>query len=163
MHNALGLRDLDRLYLEAGALRFEQQSLSARVLQALDIELFWDPSDLERFPKTGPVIAVANHPCGLIDGLLLDVFLSKIRPEAKIIANRLLCGIPEAGDRFVPVEVLRARAEHGNSHSLRRAVRLLREGALSRYFRPVRWHTGKRPNCGLRNRSGTKTRAGWPP
>jgi len=134
MHNALRLRDLDRLYFEAGSSMVAEQGLSARVLRALDIELTWEPADAERFPKTGPVVAVANHPCGLLDGLLLDVFLTKVRPEAKIIANRLLCSIPEIGDRVVPVDVMRGHAEHGNSQSLRRAVRLLSEGGAVAIF-----------------------------
>jgi putative hemolysin len=134
MHNALRLGDLDRLYVEAGAPTSAQPNLSAGVLRALEIELSWEPGDIERFPKTGPLIAVANHPCGLLDGLLLDVFLSKVRPETKIVANRLLCSIPEISDRFFPVEVLHGQAEHGNSHSLRKAVRLLREGGAIAMF-----------------------------
>jgi putative hemolysin len=134
MHNALRLGDLDRLYLEAGAPTSAQQTLSAGVLRALEIELSWEPGDIERFPKTGPLIAVANHPCGLLDGLLLDVFLSKVRPETKIVANRLLCSIPEISDRFFPVEVLHGEAEHSNSQSLRKVVRLLREGGAIAMF-----------------------------
>jgi putative hemolysin len=134
VHNALRLRDLDRLYLEAGASGLPEVSLSARVLRALDIELSWDTADLDRFPKTGPVVMVANHPCGLLDGLLLDVFLSKVRPDTKIVANRLLCSVPEISSRFVPVEILHGHAEHGNSRSLREAVRLLRAGGAIAIF-----------------------------
>jgi putative hemolysin len=134
MHNALRLGDLDRLYLEAGAPASAEPNLSAGVLRSLEIELSWEPGDIERFPKTGPLIAVANHPCGLLDGLLLDVFLSKVRPETKIVANRLLCSIPEISERFFAVEVLHAQAEHGNSQSLRKAVRLLREGGAIAIF-----------------------------
>jgi putative hemolysin len=134
MHNALRLGDLDRLYFQAGAPTSTEQRLSAGVLRALEIELSWESGDIERFPKTGPLIAVANHPCGLLDGLLLDVFLSKVRPEAKIVANRLLCSIPEISDRFFPVEVVHGQAEHGNSQSLRKAVRLLRDGGAIAIF-----------------------------
>ena len=36
-----------------------------------DIRLEIPPEELARIPATGPVVAVANHPFGILDGLLL--------------------------------------------------------------------------------------------
>jgi putative hemolysin len=40
-------------------------------------------------PRQGPVIAVANHPFGLIEGAILTALLPSVRPDAKILANHL--------------------------------------------------------------------------
>lgn len=41
-------------------------------------------------PATGPVIVVANHPIGSLDGVGLLRIFSDIRPDSKIVANALL-------------------------------------------------------------------------
>lgn len=134
IHNALKLHDLDRLYLDANGAAPAGGGLSDRILRALDIDVFVDPGDVARFPKSGPVLVVANHPSGLLDGLMLDSFLSRVRPDARILANELVCSLPEVASRCVPVEVLKGHAQHENSQSLRKVVRYLRSGGAIAIF-----------------------------
>lgn len=134
VHGALKLGDLDRLYLDARTTTLPGSGFSDRVLRSLDIEVAPDPAGFARFPKTGPVVIVANHPCGIVDGLIMDCLLARVRPDARILANHLVSGVPEMEDRCVPVDVLRAGAEQGNSRSLRKLVRLLRSGGAVAVF-----------------------------
>ena len=53
-------------------------------------------SDLTLVPKDGPVVAVANHPFGLIKGAILGSVLATVRPDVKVMANHLLTALPEA-------------------------------------------------------------------
>src|SRR5687767_4562810 len=60
--------------------------------------------DLKRVPKSGPLIVVANHPFGCIEGIILANLLAQVRPDVKIMANHLLARIPEMRDLFIFVD-----------------------------------------------------------
>src|SRR5205823_13995681 len=60
--------------------------------------------DLGRIPKTGPVIIVANHPFGALEGVILASILGKVRPDFRIMVNFLLERIPELRDIFLFVD-----------------------------------------------------------
>ena len=53
----------------------------------------------QSIPATGPAIAVANHPFGALDGLLLAQLLLKRRPDVLILTNRILSVIPGRSPR----------------------------------------------------------------
>ena len=61
-------------------------------------------SDLARVPKEGPVVVVANHPFGLIEGMVAGAVLPAIRPDMKIMTNSLLTGFEEARESIIPVD-----------------------------------------------------------
>src|ERR1700716_170381 len=52
-------------------------------------------ADIARIPPTGPVVVVANHPFGVLDGAVLTVLLTRVRPDVKILTNFLLGDVPE--------------------------------------------------------------------
>lgn len=91
------------------------------VLALLSITYEVIPSELENVPKSGPVLGVANHPFGLLEGILLAVLLPRVRPDVKILANSLLAGIPELADRCIFVDPF------GRKDSIRSNARALRE------------------------------------
>jgi len=44
---------------------------------------------LDNIPKDGPVVVVANHPYGILDGLMLGYVLSTTRTDFRILAHRV--------------------------------------------------------------------------
>ncbi|MCF6443610.1 lysophospholipid acyltransferase family protein [Nereida sp. MMG025] len=42
---------------------------------------------LDNIPKTGPLVLVANHPYGILDGLIMGYILSTVRGDFRILAN----------------------------------------------------------------------------
>ena len=72
-----------------------------RALSALNISADVASDDLGRIPPSGPIVVVANHPLGAIDGLLLISLLSRVRSDIKLLGNSLLRYIPAL--RPVPV------------------------------------------------------------
>ncbi|MFV0358470.1 lysophospholipid acyltransferase family protein [Tropicimonas sp.] len=42
---------------------------------------------LDNIPATGPLIAIANHPYGILDGLMMGHILSIVRGDFRILAN----------------------------------------------------------------------------
>ena len=82
LYSALQLRELEELYARARAA--SHAILSRAVLDLLNIRVDVPVQDKERFPHAGAVVVVANHPFGLLDGLVLDAVLQELRPDVKI-------------------------------------------------------------------------------
>ncbi|WP_207535037.1 lysophospholipid acyltransferase family protein [Desertivirga arenae] len=61
-----------------------------RILEILNIELDFNKSELKNIPLSGAFIAMANHPYGGLEGLILLKLLGLIRPETRLMANFLL-------------------------------------------------------------------------
>lgn len=74
-----------------------------RTLEVMGIDLRTPPEQVARIPKTGPVVVVANHPHGLVDGLVMGCLVSQVRDDFKILTRSLLTGIEEISYNMVPV------------------------------------------------------------
>ena len=55
-------------------------------------------------PQIGALLVTANHPTGILDGVVLLCALLSRRSDIRIVANDLLCDIPILGDRVIPVK-----------------------------------------------------------
>ncbi|MCY4184186.1 MAG: lysophospholipid acyltransferase family protein [Rhodobacteraceae bacterium] len=97
----LTLIRLIRIYESTG--RFPNQTFYSKALELLRIELLTSMEEIQKIPQTGPVIIVANHPHGLVDGLILAEFCERIRKDFKILTRELLKTIPEIQDQLLPV------------------------------------------------------------
>ncbi|MBN8555891.1 MAG: 1-acyl-sn-glycerol-3-phosphate acyltransferase [Deltaproteobacteria bacterium] len=72
----------------------------AEMLKWLNVKVNYKPEQLERIPKTGPVLVVINHPMGLIDGVMVGDLISKIRQDFQIMTLTILQKAAEADPRF---------------------------------------------------------------
>ena len=60
--------------------------------------------DLEKIPSTGPAIVVANHPFGVLDGLVLSWLVSQKRNDFKLLVHSLLLRAPETKGNLLPID-----------------------------------------------------------
>ena len=88
---------LRRLLREKEFQQFNQRNrhlkgldMVEQVLEYLDVSCELSERDLEQIPSRGPVVIVANHPLGTLDGLALLHAVSQVRRDVKIVTNRLL-------------------------------------------------------------------------
>lgn len=102
-----------------------------RILQKMHVTCAVTDTDLARVPTAGATLAVANHPFGILDGILLGALLLRVRPDLKILTNYLLTGIPELDEYCIPLDPFGAGNPDGmNQRGLRVARDWLRKGCM---------------------------------
>ncbi|SEC35674.1 lysophospholipid acyltransferase family protein [Rhodobacter sp. 24-YEA-8] len=74
-----------------------------KAIRHMGIRIDTPPEEIARIPKTGPVVVVANHPSGLVDGMIMAEMITRVRPDFKILTRSLLTGIPEVEEFMIPV------------------------------------------------------------
>lgn len=94
VERALALPALNGVYKRA-SISSAPQLFCERALQSLGVAIDVCAEDLGRIPAAGPLIVVANHPFGGLDGLVLTAMLQRVRSDVRILANHLLRRIPE--------------------------------------------------------------------
>ena len=73
-------------------------------LDVMGIDLRTPSEQLRNIPAEGPVVAVANHPHGMVDGMILAELIGRRRSDYKILTRALLTGIDEiAASYMIPV------------------------------------------------------------
>jgi len=128
LNPAVEARDLFRRARSAPQ-GFRLEALLAEINVALEVR----PSDLDCIPAKGPLVAVANHPFGVLDGAALGVLLSRVRPDVKVLVSSFLRDISELHEHCIFVDPFDSSSNR-NLHSLQRAVEWLRQGGALAVF-----------------------------
>lgn len=122
LFSVLGIAKIDQIY--NGACDSELDSNFAEKLlhkSVMNIGINVSDSDLKKIPEEGPLIVLANHPFGAIDGIALLALLKRVRPDVKLMANYILGGIPKLKEHFFLVDPF------GNSDSSRKSFGGIRD------------------------------------
>lgn len=131
---ALSIDRLERLYAEMPRTHGQSEFLEA-ALDVLGVTYEVTQDELNRIPKSGPVVIVANHPFGGPEGPVFAAVLRTLRLDVKIMANHMLRGIPEVRELFVPVDPFSRR--DSAKHNIRppiTAIQWLQDGGLLMAF-----------------------------
>ena len=79
------------------------QAFWRQALDLMGIPLLTPAEQIAHIPATGPVIIVANHPHGLVDGMVLAELIGRVRTDYKILTRSLLTGVDEISQFMIPV------------------------------------------------------------
>ena len=130
----LGLRELGDMY-DARPRGLDPAGFLEFTLDAFGVNLkIGNEAQLELIPRDGPLLIVANHPLGGLEGVALARMLLRIRPDLQVLANELLRRIPELAPLFIGVDVLSRDAAGGNVKGIKRVHKHLDGGGAVLIF-----------------------------
>ena len=105
-------------------------------LDVMGIDLTTPQHQLDRVPKEGPVIVVANHPHGMVDGMIFADLIGRVRPDYRILTRSLLTAIDDvAGSYMIPVPFPHDQDAQRKGVEMRaRAMEHLKDGGVVALF-----------------------------
>lgn len=101
---ATGQRKLRRLYMANRRNGVAGESFFAAAVRSLAIDVRFDQAALETIPATGPVVVVANHPYGVLDGIVISWLVQKVRSDFLVLTNAVLLRAPEIAAHVLPID-----------------------------------------------------------
>lgn len=105
------------------------------LLHSYGIRFSISEGDLKKIPKQGPFVVIANHPLGMIDGLLLLHMIGEVRPDFKIFGNFILHQIEPLKSMIFPVNPFSKKGSFSSGKTaILQAPSHLRSGACLGVF-----------------------------
>ncbi|MEO0568656.1 MAG: 1-acyl-sn-glycerol-3-phosphate acyltransferase, partial [Pseudomonadota bacterium] len=101
---------------------------------------------LRDVPRQGPLIMIANHPYGILDGLMMGHILSQTRDDFRILANSVFNKAEDLNRIILPVSFDETReAVQLNLETRKTALNYLGEGGAIGIFPGGTVSTGAKP------------------
>lgn len=116
------------------------------MIERYGLSLRLEGGSLESIPREGPLILVANHPYGILDGLMMGHILSEVRGDFRILAHRVFRKARDLEQVILPIafdETPEARTM--NIETRKAALRFLAEGGAIGVFPGGTVSTAARP------------------
>ena len=146
MENALGRPSLIRR-----AEGYDEDVSAGRdfwsvIVERYGLDLQIAGGSLQNLPQDGPLVVVANHPYGILDGLMLGHILQERRGDFRILANRVFRKASDLDRVILPISFDETReAVQTNIETRREALRYLGEGGCIGVFPGGTVSTAARP------------------
>ncbi|MGH1354195.1 MAG: lysophospholipid acyltransferase family protein [Thalassovita sp.] len=146
MENATG-----RVRMIKRAAGYEREVQEGRDFWSVMVERYGLSLDvtagsLSNVPKDGPVIVIANHPFGILDGLIMGHLLSHTRGDFRILAHRVFRKAEDLNRIILPISFDETReAVQQNLATRKDALRYLAQGGAIGVFPGGTVSTGATP------------------
>ncbi len=104
VERATGQPKLKRLYLDNQRNPRPDESFWQAAVRKLELDVRFDAAALQRIPKSGSVVVVANHPYGVLDGIVISWLIEHARPDFVVLTNAVLMRAPEVHGFILPID-----------------------------------------------------------
>jgi putative hemolysin len=146
MENSTG-----RLRLLRRARGYETEVAAGRdfwqvMVERYSLSLTVTGGSLENIPRTGPLVLIANHPYGILDGLMMGHILSARRGDFRILANSVFCKASDINRIILPISFDDTKAARAlNIRTRKESLDYLGEGGAIGVFPGGTVSTAARP------------------
>ena len=82
-----GKKKLEKLYNQYSQKNSNPQKFWSDILNVMNIKIKNKSNNEIVIPKNGSLMIIANHPFGIVDGLILCSIVSKVRNDFKIMIH----------------------------------------------------------------------------
>lgn len=101
---------------------------------------------LSEVPSNGPIVLIANHPYGILDGLMMGYILSRTRNDFRVLAHRVFQKSQEINPVILPISFEETReATQLNLQTRKAALSYLGQGGAVGVFPGGTVSTGVKP------------------
>jgi putative hemolysin len=104
VEKATGQPKLKRMYVHNQRFPRLGETFWQAAVRSLELDVRYDLDALAAVPRTGPVVFVANHPYGVLDGIVMAWLVSKVRSDFVVLTHVVLTRAPEAARFILPVD-----------------------------------------------------------
>ncbi|MBX2811934.1 MAG: lysophospholipid acyltransferase family protein [Myxococcales bacterium] len=111
------------------------EAFFSQALKELQVQSRYCPNQMAKIPKHGPLLLIANHPFGVVDGLALCELAIKARSDFKIMIHRALFKDPALQSFMLPVDFSGTREAARQNIAVRNeAIGYLKKGGTIAIF-----------------------------
>lgn len=122
VERATGQPKLARLYERYRAGELGETGFFEAAIRLLELTLLFDEARLAEMPAEGPLVVVANHPFGVLDGLIISWLVGQRRQDFRVLTNSVLDAVPEARPFLLPVDFAGTREAAAANIAMRKAA-----------------------------------------
>ena len=133
IENLTGKRKLEKLYRSYIPDNNDPSNFWTDILNLMEIKIVNKSKKPLLIPEKGALMIIANHPFGIIDGLILCSLISKKRKDFKIMTHETLQFLPQLEEFILPVDFSsnKKQSVKSNIETAKKAKQhLLNNGAL---------------------------------
>jgi putative hemolysin len=108
------------------------ESFWAASIRNLELKISCNEEALKRLPQTGALVIVANHPFGVLDGLIISYLASTVRADFLVLTNSVLYQADEIRAHLLPIDFAETKEALGTNLKSRAAAKahLIKGGCL---------------------------------
>ncbi len=126
---------LERMYRNWSLNPPRGENIFAAAMRLMNVNLETDFQAWRSLPSAGPLLIVANHPFGVIDGLAIGFLSTLARSDVKIMTHSLLCQPAEVQRYMLPVDFGGTDvAQRTTMATRKRTMEWLRDGHVAVVF-----------------------------
>ena len=124
-----GSKQVFAIYEKLKSEPFEVANFFKGAMKETQVKCHYDQEKIKKIPKDGPLIIIANHPFGIVDGMIMCDIAARVRGDFRILINSVLCVDEDLNNHFLPVDFDQTKeAIKTNIATKQKATEAIKEG-----------------------------------